>query len=164
MQFLFVLVHFFWVWTEPASLYITPPPLTQDFPKPLISGTSCAAYLGVSLPPGIAAALLHPQSCLLSCNSVKLSYNPPSVTTRAGCNSPSSNVAPSVLAAETSCLCGHIVEMGKALLDVSLPLPEEGHIPFGPFGWFPAYICNVPYSGLSLPQMPIRYCSFSRKT
>lgn len=39
-------------------------------------------------------------------------------------------------------------------------LPEENHVPFGPFAYFPAYSHNLPCCNISLPQMPI-YIAFS---
>lgn len=90
-RFLFVLAHSFWGWTEPASLCVPPPPLAQRFPKPLLSGTSCAVCWGASLLPGSAAALPRP-SAGSRLNHCPARFPPIPLITRAGCHSPTSSL------------------------------------------------------------------------
>lgn len=72
---------------------VPPPPLTQHFLKPLLSGTSCAVCWGGSLLPGNAAALPCPSACSRShLNHCPAHFQPIQLITRAGCHSPTSGL------------------------------------------------------------------------
>lgn len=142
--FFFVLLHSSWGWKESACLQVTPPPpLTQDFPEPLISWRrSCR--LGGSLPQPVLQSL-PPPFCSLSSLSHLQPIQCDNHWTEQSHQKTGDLHLPlpcfPTVAANTSCLYGHngrtACGNGKSPFRCFSALAEESHIPFGPFGRSP---------------------------
>lgn len=113
---------------------------------------------------------------------VQLVYGRSDVTPRTGCSSPAKGAetvtrggsVPPLLAGrcdsralwkgELNGIAELPAEMGKAFPDLlSVFLPEENHVHLAHLGTF-RLIAVIFHTSISLPQMPILYCVFFRKT